>query len=261
MKRKSLTIMFCIVASAALFSVSSCSDWLNNDKPDYDQVAFGTITLPAFSSYAPLDNIIPIKECVIVTDDSLWLYPTNISELSSYKAIEGQRVIVYYKVDKKSNESSRYTGGINKRSVNIASIQNILTKSILNTNRIDTVKNDPATLYDAYYGSNENTGKRYLNIYFVASSGLYKPHFIYLVNDLSNPNPVNAEGYYCLELRHDANNDVKQTTSGAYVSFILDEACYAPGIKGIRIKYTTEFNETREVNVPFSKAGWAIIND
>src|SRR5574344_1104014 len=89
------------------------------------------------------------------------------------------------------------------------------------------------------------------------SAVMYKPHYIYLVNDLTAGNPVNSEGYYCLEMRHDANDDIKQQTSGAYASFILDPECYADGIKGISIKFTNEFNEEKRTKIPFTKVRWS----
>jgi|SRR5574344_21898 hypothetical protein len=261
-------LFYTFFALFATLSLTSCSDWLGEDKLDYDKVSFGTITKPAAPTPYKDDESIPLKDVAIVTDDSLWLYPTNITEMSSYKALEGQRVILYYKYDDdylvnpKVSSAEKIstkdnTENIKKKYVKVAKIQNILTKGILNTNRIDTVKNDPATLYDACFGSNVNTGKRYLNLYFVAAAGLYKPHYIYLVNDLNAGNPVNEEGYYCLELRHDANDDIKQNTSGAYVSFILDQECYAMGIKGIRVTYTNEFNEKKRADIPFTKVKWS----
>jgi hypothetical protein len=259
-------LLHTLIASIAIFSATSCSDWMDDEKLDYDKIAFGTVTRPIPASATYDNGEIPIKECIVVTDDSLWLYPTNVSEMTSYKAIEGQRVILYYKYDEGGTTASvKYVGAIQgnnvqeikKKNVKVARIQNILTKGILNTNRIDTVKNDPATLYDACFGSNVNTGKRYLNIYFVAAAGMYKPHYIYLVNDLTAGNPVNSEGYYCLEMRHDANDDIKQQTSGAYASFILDPECYADGIKGISIKFTNEFNEEKRTKIPFTKVRWS----
>jgi hypothetical protein len=233
--------MFIIVFAAIVgIFFSSCTKWLDNDDNNYaDYKAWGTIT--CFKSS---------NDFMIITDDSLKLVPLNTSQLSDYKPIDGQRVEVLYSIDKE--QSSVYSDP-KQYNVNIFSIDDILTKDILQTNQIDTVAKDGIDPISIWISNNIYTNRKYINIYFKVLTSNLKPHLIYLVSDASK-NPIDEEGYYNLEFRHNANGDDYGYYAQGKVSFLLNEEIIADNVKGIRMKiYPIADNIPSEYIINYSK--------
>lgn len=230
-------LYFNILVLTFLFAFSSCSDWLDDDDNKYDYSSIGTIA----------ENAKDPKSFVVITDDSLALVPVNIDGLSSYKANKGQRVAVYYTLSE--TKSSRSDFSPKEYSVRIIQIRNILTKDLLLTNQIDTVKKDGADIISAWISNDCSTGNYYLNIKFNtlgSTMGKSPTHYVYLAKD-AQKEAVDADGLYSVEFRHNANNDSADAILSGSVSFRLNDASRGDGVNGLKIKVYPMRNEANPV--------------
>ena len=124
--------------------------------------------------------------------------------------------------------------------------------SITVTSSPDTLGSDPVNLIEAWHSGGIYGAGRFVTISFTISGAGYYRHSIALVDNTGTANP-DAEGYWNLELRHNANNDPQAYLSQSVFSFPLSEKYTASGIKGLRITYQP-LNSTsvQTVTVPYA---------
>lgn len=173
------------------------------------------------------------------------MYPSDTTEIHSYKVIDGQRAFVWF--DKLDEAKTGYNYNIKVRG-----ISDILTKGIipLTTETADSIGNDRISIYwnDYWIAQNYFT----IHFYFMGTSNPEKLHMVNLVQNETLAH--DEDGYIHLEFRHNAYDDPQDQVLHGYVSFKLDkiaeEMKTAKGIK-LRVRtiedgeqtYTLNFNE------------------
>jgi hypothetical protein len=198
---------------------TGCS-WNDNNNDSGSNIALVTI------------NVNTDKSVWGLTDENKKVYfnPSS-SVLAKYTAVTGQRAIIYFNVLSTAMSGYDYNA-------QITAIEDILTKNVtvVTTAAQDTLGTDGIKIVNAWIAGG------YLNMQVQMYYGGTVQHFISLEDNQYNPIPAeqNAD-YVCLELRHNARNDSRQsgTLATGYVCFKL--ANYDPnsqGKNGIYLRYT-----------------------
>ena len=164
----------------------------------------------------------------LVTDDSTLVYPTEWpSGLSGMK--HNQRLFATFSVP---------SGELGDRiEASFQSYGYVSEDSITVTSSPDTLGSDPVNLIEAWHSGGIYGAGRFVTLSFTISGVGYYRHSIALVDNTGSANP-DAEGYWNLELRHNANNDPQAYLSQSVFSFPLSEKYTASGIKGLKISFT-----------------------
>ena len=171
---------------------------------------------PTYFSYMTAVKEQPSNQDVsyLVTDDSTLVYPTEWpSGLSGMK--HNQRLFATFSVP---------SGELGEDSITV-------------TSSPDTLGSDPVNLIEAWHSGGIYGAGRFVTLSFTISGVGYYRHSIALVDNTGSANP-DAEGYWNLELRHNANNDPQAYLSQSVFSFPLSEKYTASGIKGLKISFT-----------------------
>ena len=201
-------------AMAAIAAVSSCK--IDNT--------------PTYFSYMTAVKEQPSNQDVsyLVTDDSTLVYPTEWpSGLSGMK--HNQRLFATFSVP---------SGELGDRiEASFQSYGYVSEDSITVTSSPDTLGSDPVNLIEAWHSGGIYGAGRFVTLSFTISGVGYYRHSIALVDNTGSANP-DAEGYWNLELRHNANNDPQAYLSQSVFSFPLSEKYTASGIKGLKISFT-----------------------
>ena len=201
-------------AMAAIAAVSSCK--IDNS--------------PTYFSYMTAVKEQPSNQDVsyLVTDDSTLVYPTEWpSGLSGMK--HNQRLFATFSVP---------SGELGDRiEASFQSYGYVSEDSITVTSSPDTLGSDPVNLIEAWHSGGIYGAGRFVTLSFTISGVGYYRHSIALVDNTGSANP-DAEGYWNLELRHNANNDPQAYLSQSVFSFPLSEKYTASGIKGLKISFT-----------------------
>ena len=208
-------LMYTISAAmAAIAAVSSCK--IDNS--------------PTYFSYMTAVKEQPSNQDVsyLVTDDSTLVYPTEWpSGLSGMK--HNQRLFATFSVP---------SGELGDRiEASFQSYGYVSEDSITVTSSPDTLGSDPVNLIEAWHSGGIYGAGRFVTLSFTISGVGYYRHSIALVDNTGSANP-DAEGYWNLELRHNANNDPQAYLSQSVFSFPLSEKYTASGIKGLKISFT-----------------------
>ena len=179
----------------------------------------------------------------LVTDDSTIVYPTEwFDALSRMK--HNQRLLATFTVP---------SGELGDRiEASFQSYGYVSEDNISATSSPDTLGSDPVNIIEAWHSGGIYGAGRFVTISFTISGAGYYRHSIALVDNTGSANP-DAEGYWNLELRHNANNDPQAYLSQSVFSFPLSEKYTASGIKGLRITYQP-LNSTsaQTVTVPYA---------
>ena len=201
-------------AMAAIAAVSSCK----------------TDNSPTYFSYMTAVKEQPSGQGIsyLVTDDSTLVYPTEWpSGLSGMK--HNQRLFATFSVP---------SGELGDRiEASFQSYGYVSEDSITVTSSPDTLGSDPVNLIEAWHSGGIYGAGRFVTLSFTISGVGYYRHSIALVDNTGSANP-DAEGYWNLELRHNANNDPQAYLSQSVFSFPLSEKYTASGIKGLKISFT-----------------------
>ena len=199
-------------AMAAIAAVTSCKN------------------TPTYFSYMTAVKEQPSNQDVsyLVTDDSTLVYPTEWpSGLSGMK--HNQRLFATFSVP---------SGELGDRiEASFQSYGYVSEDSITVTSSPDTLGSDPVNLIEAWHSGGIYGAGRFVTLSFTISGVGYYRHSIALVDNTGSANP-DAEGYWNLELRHNANNDPQAYLSQSVFSFPLSEKYTASGIKGLKISFT-----------------------
>lgn len=201
-------------AMAAIAAVSSCK--IDNS--------------PTYFSYMTAVKEQPSSQGIsyLVTDDSTLVYPTEWpSGLSGMK--HNQRLFATFSVP---------SGELGDRiEASFQSYGYVSEDSITVTSSPDTLGSDPVNLIEAWHSGGIYGAGRFVTLSFTISGAGYYRHSIALVDNTGSANP-DAEGYWNLELRHNANNDPQAYLSQSVFSFPLSEKYTASGVKGLKISFT-----------------------
>ena len=185
---------------------------------------------PTYFSYMTAVKEQPSNQDVsyLVTDDSTVVYPTEWpSGLSGM--IHNQRLFASFSVP---------SGELGDRiEASFQSYGYVSEDSITVTSSPDTLGSDPVNLIEAWHSGGIYGAGRFVTLSFTISGVGYYRHSIALVDNTGSANP-DAEGYWNLELRHNANNDPQAYLSQSVFSFPLSEKYTASGIKGLKISFT-----------------------
>ena len=185
---------------------------------------------PTYFSYMTAVKEQPSNQDVsyLVTDDSTLVYPTEWpSGLSGMK--HNQRLFATFSVP---------SGELGDRiEASFQSYGYVSEDSITVTSSPDTLGSDPVNLIEAWHSGGIYGAGRFVTLSFTISGVGYYRHSIALVDNTGSANP-DAEGYWNLELRHNANNDPQAYLSQSVFSFPLSEKYTASGIKGLKISFT-----------------------
>lgn len=213
MKIKNL-LKTCLVGAASAAIITSCE----TERPIYYSAYMTAVETTGGEPYS----------CLFVSDDSITIIPLNQYEFIS-KLETDDRIIGTFTIP--DGEIS------DPVEVEFTSFTQLPPQDITVTGNIDTVGNnyiDPQTMWHS--GGVKGTS-RFLTISFaIQASSAGIQHDIYLVDDTSLSNP-DADGYYRLKFRHDANNDPFVEVVGGVATFRLPEKYTAPGIKGIKVDF------------------------
>ena len=205
--------------SATIFT--SCND----SDGDYPR-------LSAFASVKPLEN----NDFYFVLDDGKTIYPGDKSRIGSYKAEEGQRVVVYFNLLNNKVEGYDY----NMALYYIQDIYSGETKVVTTQEELDELPDENTSFIDHFANRN------YLNLCIGFNATDPSKHTFLLVrNDVTEIAPENKqEGYLNLELRHNDGGDKGQyNCKNFYASFKLDE--FKEDLKdksGIILRINTRLN-------------------
>ena len=205
--------------AAAIFT--SCND----SDGDYPR-------LSAFASVKPLEN----NDFYVVLDDGKTIYPGDKSRIGSYKAEEGQRVVVYFNLLNNKAEGYDY----NMALYYIPDIYSGETKVVTTQEELDEL----ADYNTSYMGARLNNNFLNVGVGFNATD-LSKHTFLLVRNDVTEIAPEYTEdGYLNLELRRDAHGDKGgYSYDDRYVSFKLDAFKEdLEGKKGIILRMNTRMN-------------------
>lgn len=201
-------------AMAAIAAVTSCK--IDNS--------------PTYFSYMTAVKEQPSSQGIsyLVTDDSTLVYPTEWpSGLSGMK--HNQRLFATFSVP---------SGELGDRiEASFQSYGYVSEDSITVTSSPDTLGSDPVNLIEAWHSGGIYGAGRFVTLSFTISGAGYYRHSIALVDNTGSANP-DAEGYWNLELRHNANNDPQAYLSQSVFSFPLSEKYTASGVKGLKISFT-----------------------
>lgn len=236
---KLLSIAFLIITLA---SAVSC----NEGKPSYS--SFVTVLTKDGPGAGNAFNY----PYFFVSDDSLKLYPINHADLANYKPKDNSRALVFFydggKFEDASTDGSAYN-------IEIFDLGEILVKDILFTEKIDTTGINKASPLGMWCSGGIYGAERVVNIKFeyLASQYSKKTHTINLVQDLKSETPVvDKDGYYCLEFRHNANQEIYDGFSAyGYVSFPLTGEMIKENVIGLKIKFPTINDGDKEYKVKY----------
>ena len=223
MKRFGLFLL--VTMAAAIFT--SCND----SDGDYPR-------LSAFATVKPLEN----NDFFVVLDDGKTVYPGDKSRIGSYKAEEGQRVIIYFNLLNNKVEGCDYN-------MALYYIQDIYlggTKVVTTQEELDALEDDKTSFKDARLNNN------YLNVWIGFNAcDLTKHTFLLVRNDVTEIAPeYTEEGYLNLELRRDAHGDEGGYNYDRYVSFKLDSFKEdLEGKKGIILRVNTRMNGVKYIKI------------
>lgn len=185
---------------------------------------------PTYFSYMTAVKEQPSSQGIsyLVTDDSTLVYPTEWpSGLSGMK--HNQRLFATFSVP---------SGELGDRiEASFQSYGYVSEDSITVTSSPDTLGSDPVNLIEAWHSGGIYGAGRFVTLSFTISGAGYYRHSIALVDNTGSANP-DAEGYWNLELRHNANNDPQAYLSQSVFSFPLSEKYTASGVKGLKISFT-----------------------
>ena len=152
---------------------------------------------------------------------------------NNYKAIEGQRAFIYFKMIDNQSVLADNSFDYNAE---ILYVENILTKKIipLTFANNDSIGNDLIDISNVWMAQN------YVNIECkFYSSNKELPHMLNLTYDI-NKKIIDDEGYICLQFRHNAFNDLGTYTREGLISFKLEHTLDKfENVAGIKIYANT----------------------
>ncbi len=245
--KKNLTSLFLIGAAILSLTVTSCNRWLNPGPETYATWA----TLAISDPFGDISS----SPYYFITDDTLLLYPMNHSSVDTeFKAVHGQRLILYY-TDYESPEGAKsYTLVDNShiRYINIVQMQLMTTRKIVKTSQPDTLGTDAIDPQYIWFGGGVFGTSRYLNMQLFLHAMDPEAHTFNLAHDLNRESPL-EDGYYFLELRHNAHHDPEFVDYTAMLSFLLEGDCIEEGVKGLKIKVRTNNQGTKVYTFDYPK--------
>ncbi|HHV02981.1 MAG: NigD-like C-terminal domain-containing protein [Bacteroidales bacterium] len=222
---------YLFTAAALFIFTSSCKGWLNSG--DETHITWATIStdyeLPAGDKYP----------YYFITDDTLLFCPKNHASIKELEPINGQRLILYYQFHgstPQEKELSQADPVI--KYIDIVQMNLVDTEEFLYTSEPDTLGSDrvePRYIWIAGGGLGTN---RYLNLQVTIQATNPNKHSFKMIYDLNRETPL-EDGYYCLELRHEAKSDPQYTTFTTVMSYPLVGECIENGVKGLKIKVNT----------------------
>lgn len=215
MKINNLRTLFIVSAAAAV--LSSCKI----EHPTYYNAYMTALNNGGESS----------SFCTLITDDSITVYPLNqYTFFSQLKT--NDRVYATFTIP-----SGEITDPME---VEFNSVTMLTPLDIVATSSSDTLNaDDPANPETIWQSGGIKGVSRFLNIVYTVNVSQYSPfHGIYLVDDLNQESNPDPSGYYHLQFMHNANNDPGTLRSTSVATFPLTEKYTAPGIKGIKVRFS-----------------------
>lgn len=213
-KRKIISIL--LTAFVTLIALSSCKH-----ENVYYYYAYMTTVVSETGQYPRY----------FITDDSIRLNPLNYNEFEALQNLKmNDRFIGRFTVpDEKIN--------VNPINAEITAVNPILTKDIVFSNNLDTLGRDGIKDMGMWQSGGIDGLKRFVTLiinFYTSNTGTV--HKVNLVRDTRTP-ATDEEGYYCLEFRHDANNDGSEMEKQGTVSFVLTDEMTSENIKGLKVTY------------------------
>ena len=167
----------------------------DNEESEYYQYTLGVVEGNSATTF------------MILTDGGERIRPVEFQPIN-YEIEAGKRVLVKFTLlEESETDAYDYT-------VKVASISNVLTKSIVIANEElrDTIGNDPVAINWLSIGND------FLNVDFAFWADS-KPHYFDLVLDSTKQD---KEGFITLNFHHNAKDDVKYTKYSGLMSFPLE---------------------------------------
>jgi hypothetical protein len=233
MKRTTkLTLLF--TAAALIMTLGSCSKWLNPGEET--KVVWATIS----TTYGmPPGEEYPFY---FITDDSLLYCPMNHTSIDDdFEPVDGQRLILYYKFKETTTQEEGEEETLNPgdiKHIDIVQMQLVDTKEFYYTYEPDTLGTDRVEPQYLWFAGGGLGTKRYLNLQLSIQAYNPEKHSFVMAYNLSRETPL-EDGYYCLELHHQAKDDPLYNNYNTLISYPLEGPCVEEGVKGLKITVNT----------------------
>ncbi|HPW78780.1 MAG TPA: NigD-like C-terminal domain-containing protein [Bacteroidales bacterium] len=224
-------LIYLLAASIPIIFISSCSDWLNPGEATH--VTWATLStdyvLQAGKEYP----------YYFITDDTLLFCPENHTSIKDFKPIDGQRIILYYQFHGRTPEEKELSQADRVvKYIDIVQMNLVNTEEFLYTMEPDTLGNDRVELQHIWIAGGGLGTHRYLNLQITIQAMDPEKHSFKMIYDMNRESPL-EDGYYCLELRHEAQNDPQYTNFTTLLSYPVIGPCTDQGVKGLKIKVRT----------------------
>lgn len=213
---------FCALLTV-LFGSTACDPFKND--PDFEEYIIKLGTVYKYEA----------ERFCIITDDTLAIYPNNVSAiLSVYQPVDGQRCIIYYMDPVKSGDyefSWSYDAKVDY-------LYEINTRPIYYTSRMDTLADHRIDVERLSLSTAMHNGSHFLNMnYRLFLYGGENMILLRLCADESEP--VVQDNYYHLHIRYDNQYHEGGEPVQGLISFALDPEVVAEGLSGLKLHVNT----------------------
>ena len=230
--KRTAKLSYVLTAATLIVSLSSCNNWLNPDDDTY--ATWCTIStnyvLQAGAEYP----------FYFITDDSLLFCPENHASINDdFEPIDGKRLILYYQLHGTTPEEKEISDQDPViKYIDIVQMHLVDTDEFIYTAEPDTLGIDRVEPQYLWIAGGAMGTSRYLNLQVSIQGMDPTRHSFSVIYNLNRETPLD-DGYYCLELRHDSDNDPLYTNYTTMLSYPLVGACIEEGVKGLKIKVNT----------------------
>lgn len=187
-------------------------------------------------------------EYFFLIDGDKKLYPGDLSSITNYKWLAGQRVFVYFNLLGEKMDGYDYNA-------EIVYIQDILTKNIIpiTEETADSIGDDKINITYAWFGG----GHLNIEFQYLGTENASKPHMINLVY---NENSYSDPEYITLEFRHNAYEDSPYKLLSGIASFKMPSSSESSHLKGVKLRVNTIYDDVKYRTVNFNEVESRIFN-